>query len=61
MSAIWSPKALDNLVDLELDFNVEVEAAVLRRLGKTQDDGYVLAPLSRSVLCSVLMTDDGGV
>ncbi|OJT04390.1 Mismatch repair endonuclease PMS2 [Trametes pubescens] len=39
VSAIWSPKALDNLVDLELDFNVEVEAAVLRRLGKTQDDG----------------------
>ncbi|KAI8992702.1 hypothetical protein BD414DRAFT_481942 [Trametes punicea] len=39
VSAIWGPKALETLVDLDLVFNVEVESAVLRRLGKTQDDG----------------------
>ncbi|KAI0692134.1 hypothetical protein C8T65DRAFT_745273 [Cerioporus squamosus] len=39
VSAIWGPKALENLVELDLSFVVEVEAAVLRRLGKTQDDG----------------------
>ncbi|KAI0324978.1 DNA mismatch repair protein MutL [Cubamyces sp. BRFM 1775] len=38
VSAIWGPKTLDSLVDLELAFNVEVETAVLRRLGKTRDD-----------------------
>ncbi|KAH9886499.1 hypothetical protein C8Q73DRAFT_748955 [Cubamyces lactineus] len=38
VSAIWGPKTLDSLVDLELAFNVEVEAAVLRRLGKMRDD-----------------------
>ncbi|KAI0776511.1 hypothetical protein BD413DRAFT_602116 [Trametes elegans] len=38
VSAIWGPKALDNLVDLDLSFPVEVETAVLRRLGRTQDD-----------------------
>ncbi|KAI0823883.1 hypothetical protein BC628DRAFT_1382209 [Trametes gibbosa] len=39
VSAIWGPKTLDNLVDIELNFDVEVEAAVLRRLGKNQDEG----------------------
>ncbi|RPD53292.1 DNA mismatch repair protein MutL [Lentinus tigrinus ALCF2SS1-7] len=38
VSAIWGPKVLENLVELDLTFVVEVEAAVLRRLGKTQDD-----------------------
>ena len=38
VSAIWGPKALENLVELALTFVVEVEAAVLRRLGKTQDE-----------------------
>ncbi|KAI0706957.1 hypothetical protein C8Q76DRAFT_681916 [Earliella scabrosa] len=38
VSAIWGPKALDNLVDLDLRFVVEVEAAVLRRLGRTRDE-----------------------
>lgn len=40
VSAIWGPKALDNLVELDLQFVVETEASVLRRLGKTQDDVY---------------------
>lgn len=34
VSAIWNPRALENLVELELKFEVEVEAAVLRRLGR---------------------------
>ena len=34
VSAIWGPKALENLVELDLKFSVEVEAAVLRRLGR---------------------------
>ncbi|TFK88963.1 DNA mismatch repair protein MutL [Polyporus arcularius HHB13444] len=38
VSAVWGPKALENLVELDLCFVVEVEAAVLRRLGKAQDD-----------------------
>ncbi|CDO74646.1 hypothetical protein BN946_scf184944.g5 [Trametes cinnabarina] len=39
VSAIWGPKALESLVDLDLSFTVEVEAAVLRRLGKAADNG----------------------
>ncbi|RDX43321.1 DNA mismatch repair protein MutL [Lentinus brumalis] len=38
VSAVWGPKTLENLVELDLCFAVEVEAAVLRRLGKAQDD-----------------------
>ncbi|KAI9060339.1 DNA mismatch repair protein MutL [Trametes sanguinea] len=38
VSAIWGPKALETLVDLDLAFNVEVEASVLRRLGKDSND-----------------------
>ncbi|TBU55040.1 DNA mismatch repair protein MutL [Dichomitus squalens] len=38
VSAIWGPKALEHLVDLDLAFPVEPEAAVLRRLGRAQDD-----------------------
>ena len=47
VSAIWGPKALDNLVDLDLRFVVEVEAAVLRRLGRTRDEEYVGARCRR--------------
>ena len=55
VSAIWGPKTLDSLVDLELAFNVEVEAAVLRRLGKTRDDdGYVSNSMSLRVLILIL-------
>ncbi|KAI1784264.1 DNA mismatch repair protein MutL [Ganoderma leucocontextum] len=39
VTAIWGPKALEHLVDLDLAFAVEVDAAVLRRLGRTRDDG----------------------
>ncbi|PIL33828.1 hypothetical protein GSI_03534 [Ganoderma sinense ZZ0214-1] len=39
VAAIWGPKALGHLVDLDLAFAVEVDAAVLRRLGRTPDDG----------------------
>ncbi|KAI0753876.1 hypothetical protein C8Q74DRAFT_345760 [Fomes fomentarius] len=38
VSAIWGPKALENLVELEVRFAVEVEAAVLRRQGRARDD-----------------------
>ena len=40
-SAIWGPRALDNLVELDLKFEVEVEAAVLRRLGRTPGEECV--------------------
>ena len=32
VSALWGPKALDDIVELDLDFEVETEKAVLRRL-----------------------------
>jgi len=32
VSALWGPKALDDIVELNLDFEVETEKAVLRRL-----------------------------
>ena len=32
VSTLWGPKALDDIVELELDFEVETEKAVLRRL-----------------------------
>ena len=38
MSSVWGPKALDNIVDLNLTFEVETDKAVFRRqalLGKT--------------------------
>ncbi|KAI0351151.1 DNA mismatch repair protein MutL [Trametes cingulata] len=38
VSAIWGPKTLEHLVPLDLSFTVEVEAAVLRRLGKAPDE-----------------------
>ena len=40
VSALWGPKTLDNLVDLDLMFTVKVEAAVLRRLGRAPGDEY---------------------
>ena len=42
VAAIWGPKALEHLVDLDLAFAVEVDAALRRRLGRAQDDGWVL-------------------
>ncbi|KAM5530133.1 hypothetical protein V8D89_016211 [Ganoderma adspersum] len=39
VAAIWGPKALEHLVDLDLAFAVEVDAALRRRLGRTLDDG----------------------
>ena len=32
VSALWGPKALDGIVELNLNFEVETEKAVLRRL-----------------------------
>lgn len=32
VSALWGPKALDDIVELNLSFEVETEKAVLRRL-----------------------------
>ena len=46
VAAIWGPKALEHLVELELAFVVEVDAAVRRRLGQTRDDGWVLPLLT---------------
>ena len=40
VSAIWGPKALEHLVELDLEFNVEAEAAVLRRQGRSQNEEY---------------------
>ena len=40
VSALWGPKTLDNLVDLDLMFTVKVETAVLRRLGRALGDEY---------------------
>ncbi|KAI0030484.1 DNA mismatch repair protein MutL [Vararia minispora EC-137] len=34
VSALWGRKSLDNLIDLDLEFEVETERAVLRRRGK---------------------------
>ena len=31
MSALWGPKSLENIVDLDLRFSVETEKSVLRR------------------------------
>ncbi|TCD62462.1 hypothetical protein EIP91_006832 [Steccherinum ochraceum] len=33
LSALWGPKALENIVDLDLEFDVEAEKSVLRRQG----------------------------
>ena len=32
VSTLWGPKALDDIVELNLDFEVETEKTVLRRL-----------------------------
>lgn len=31
MSSVWGPKALENIVDFELSFDVEPEKSMLRR------------------------------
>ena len=33
VGALWGPKALEGVVELELEFGVETEKAVLRRRG----------------------------
>ncbi|KZT67843.1 DNA mismatch repair protein MutL [Daedalea quercina L-15889] len=38
ISALWGPKALENLVDLDIVFTVETERAVLRRRGILDGD-----------------------
>jgi len=39
VSALWGPKALENLVELDIRFQVETERAVLRRQGILDADG----------------------
>lgn len=39
VSALWGPKALEHLVELDLRFDVETEKAVLRRRGLLDGDG----------------------
>lgn len=41
VSALWGPKALDDIVALNLDFEVETEKAVLRRLAAHDLTTYV--------------------
>lgn len=44
ISALWGPKALENLVDLDIMFTVETERAVLRRRGILDGDTWVRFP-----------------
>lgn len=41
ISALWGPKTLENLIDLDIIFNVETERAVLRRRGIVDGDTWV--------------------
>ncbi|KAI0920198.1 hypothetical protein AcV5_010002 [Taiwanofungus camphoratus] len=41
VSALWGPKALEHLVELDLRFGVETEKAVLRRRGLLDGDGHM--------------------
>lgn len=41
ISTLWGPKTLENLVDLDIIFNVETERAVLRRRGIVDGDTWV--------------------
>lgn len=41
MSALWGPKALDNVIEFELHFEVEPEKVVLKRQGLSDNDEYV--------------------
>ena len=38
ISALWSPKSLDSIVDLDLTFEMEAERTVLRRQGLKATD-----------------------
>jgi len=38
---LWGPKALDDIVELDLDFEVETEKTVLRRLAAHDLTTYV--------------------
>ncbi|CCM04153.1 uncharacterized protein FIBRA_06315 [Fibroporia radiculosa] len=46
VSALWGPKALEHLVELDFNFDVETERAVLRRRGVIDADGQVLKLLT---------------
>ena len=39
VSALWGPKTLENLVELDLSFDVEIQKSVLRRRGMLPSDG----------------------
>ena len=38
VSALWGPKSLEQMVDLDLNFQVETEKSVLRRQAHNQND-----------------------
>ena len=42
VTALWGPKALEKVVPLDLNFNVEAEKAVLKRQGISER--YVIGP-----------------
>lgn len=41
ISALWGPKTLENLIDIDIAFEVETERAVLRRRGIVDGDTWV--------------------
>jgi hypothetical protein len=48
VSSLWGPKALDEIVALDLNFEVETEKAVLRRLAAHDITEHVFPMLLRS-------------
>ena len=50
VTSIWGPKSLDNIVDLDLSFEVETEKSVLRRLGNKVDSSRLALKLIRSAI-----------
>lgn len=50
VGALWGPKQLDNLVDLNLSFEVVPEKSVLRR--RREDDGSIGNQYVHSSFCS---------
>ncbi|KDQ51775.1 hypothetical protein JAAARDRAFT_73425 [Jaapia argillacea MUCL 33604] len=45
VSSLWGPKSLENVIDLNLKFDVEPERAVLRRMGLKDSDGAPKTPI----------------
>lgn len=49
VSALWGPKALNDVVALDLDFEVETEKVVLRRLAAHDIAAYTVFVFFKSV------------